>query len=63
MKKKLTLSRDKKISGVCAGVAEYFDCDPTLIRIIYAMLTIFSLGLPGVLLYIVMAIIMPRAEA
>ena len=63
MKKKLTLARDKKISGVCAGVAEYFDCDPTLIRIVYAMLTIFSLGLPGVLLYIVMAIIMPRAEA
>ena len=63
MKKKLTLSNDKKISGVCAGIAEYFDCDPTLIRIIYAALTIFSLGLPGVLIYFLIAVIMPKSQA
>ena len=44
-------------------IAEYFDCDPTLIRIIYAALTIFSLGLPGVLIYFVMAVIMPKSQA
>lgn len=61
MKKRLTLSEtDKKISGVCGGLAEYFDLDPALVRIAYAALTIFSAGFPGVLLYIVMAFAIPR---
>lgn len=61
MKKRLTLSEtDKKIAGVCGGIAEYFDLDPALVRIAYAALTIFSAAFPGVLLYIVMAFAIPR---
>lgn len=61
MKKRLTLSdTDKKIAGVCGGLAEYFDLDPALVRIAYAALTIFSVGFPGILLYLVMAIAIPR---
>ena len=61
MKKRLTLSEtDKKIAGVCGGLAEYFDLDPAIVRIAYAALTIFSAGFPGVLLYIVMAFAIPR---
>lgn len=61
MKKRLTLSEtDKKIAGVCGGLAEYFDLDPALVRIAYAALTIFSAAFPGVLLYIVMAFAIPR---
>ena len=63
MKKLYRSKSDRKLTGVCGGIAEYFDCDPTLIRIIYAALTIFSLGLPGVLIYFVMAVIMPKSQA
>lgn len=63
MNKKLTRSNNKSLAGVCAGIAEYFDVDPTLVRVIYACLTIFSVGFPGLLLYIVLALIMPEKTA
>ena len=50
------------IAGVCAGCAEYFGWEVTIVRILYAFLTIFSAGFPGLLLYIVMSIVMPSAE-
>ena len=59
MEKKLERSANKQIFGVCAGLAEYFGIDPTLLRVIYAVLTIFSAAFPGVVLYIILAIIMP----
>ncbi len=58
--KKLFKSQDKMIDGVCAGIAEYFDVDPTLVRVVYAAATLFTTGFPGVILYIVLAIVMPR---
>lgn len=60
--KKLTRSTDKMLAGVCGGIAEYFDIDPTLIRVCYAALSIFSAGFPGLLLYIILMIIMPQKE-
>ena len=59
MKKKLYKSNtDKKLDGVCAGIAEYFDVDPTVIRLAWV---IFSLcGGSGLLAYIICAIVMPR---
>lgn len=62
MTKKLTKGHDKSLAGVCSGIAEYFDLDPTLVRIGYAALTIFSAGFPGLLLYIVMACIIPQPD-
>ncbi|NCB67888.1 MAG: PspC domain-containing protein [Bacteroidia bacterium] len=62
MQKKLRRSQNKMISGVCAGIAEYFDFDPTLVRIAYVLLSFFSAGFPGLLLYIILAIVMPQAE-
>ncbi len=60
MSKKLYKSEtDKKLDGVCAGIAEYFDVDPTLIRAGYALITIISAFIPGIIAYIVLAIIMP----
>jgi phage shock protein C len=59
--KKLTRSKtDKKVSGVCAGIADYFELDPTLIRAIAVLLIIFSGFLPGLIAYIVLAIIIPE---
>ncbi len=58
--KKLYKSTDKKIDGVCAGIAEYFNIDTTLVRLVYALITVFSLGFPCVVLYIIAAFVMPR---
>lgn len=61
--KRLRRSSDKMLAGVCAGIAEYFDVDPTLIRVLYAALTLFTAAFPGMLLYIVMMILMPNYDA
>jgi phage shock protein PspC (stress-responsive transcriptional regulator) len=55
-------TNDRLLGGVCAGLAEYFDFDPVLVRIAYAFLTIFSAAFPGLLLYIVMWIVMPEKK-
>ncbi len=53
-------STDKKLDGVCAGIAEYCNIDPTLVRLGYAAVTIFSAFVPGVIAYLVASMIMPR---
>lgn len=58
--KKLYKSTDKKISGVCAGFAEFFEIDPTIVRVIYALVTFFTLGLVGVVVYAILAFVMPE---
>lgn len=59
MEKKLMRSNERILAGVCAGLAEYFDFDPTLVRVAYAFLTFFT-AFSGVLLYIVLWIVMPE---
>ncbi len=54
--KKLYKSKDKKVCGVCGGIAEYLDMDPTTVRVIYAIL-LMTTGI-GLLPYIIAAIIM-----
>ena len=61
-KRLMRSTNDRLLGGVCAGLAEYFDFDPVLVRIAYAFLTIFSAGFPGLLLYIVMWIVMPEKK-
>lgn len=58
MEKRLYRSNNKVIAGVCAGIAEYFDIDPTLVRIAWA-LTALLMG-SGVLAYIICAIVIPQ---
>ena len=53
-------STDKKICGVCAGIAEYFNLDPTIIRLIYACISVFSAAFPGVILYVILAFVIPE---
>lgn len=55
--KKLYKSSNRMICGVCAGVAEYFGIDPTIVRLIWAAL---ALSGTGILLYIVAVIVMPE---
>ncbi|MEK6781342.1 MAG: PspC domain-containing protein [Bacteroidota bacterium] len=56
MAKKLTKG-DKKIFGVCSGLANYFDIDPTIVRILF-VIAFLGFGM-GLLIYIIMAVIMP----
>ncbi|VMP24268.1 stress-responsive transcriptional regulator [Streptococcus pneumoniae] len=61
MKKQLMRSgHDKKIAGVCAGVAHYFDMDPTIVRVIWGVLA-FGYG-AGIVAYIILWIIAPVAS-
>ncbi len=61
MKKQLMRSgRDKKIAGVCAGVANYLDMDPTIVRVIWGVLA-FGYG-AGIVAYIILWIIAPVAS-
>lgn len=56
--KKLYKSRERILCGVCGGIAEYFNIDPTLVRVIWAVL-VFCFG-TGILAYIVAALIIPE---
>lgn len=59
MQKRLyKIEQGKKIDGVCGGIAEYFDIDPTLVRLAWILVTCFSGA--GIFAYILAAIIMPR---
>ena len=51
---------DVWLGGVCAGIAEYFDTDPTLVRIGYVVLSLGSAAFPGLLIYLILWMIMPK---
>lgn len=57
--KKLYKSRtDKKLCGVCGGLADYFEIDSTVVRLLWVLFTIF--GGAGILAYIIAALVMPN---
>ena len=58
--KKLKRSSQKKLLGVCGGIAEYFNVDPTLVRLIWVVLSL-ACGF-GLLAYLIFALIMPSDE-
>lgn len=58
----ITKSNEKVLSGVLGGFAEYLGWDKTLVRIGYAAITLFTAFMPGILLYIVAAIVMPEEQ-
>ena len=58
-KKRLTRSNDRVLGGVCGGIAEYFDLDPTLVRVGYLFLTLFT-AFCGVILYALLLLIIPE---
>lgn len=59
--KRLYLSKsDKKLAGVCGGIGEFFEVDSTLIRLSWIIVTILTGFFPGVVGYIVAAIVIPE---
>ncbi|MRT93174.1 PspC domain-containing protein [Ancylomarina sp. 16SWW S1-10-2] len=59
MNKKLKKSSNKMVAGVCAGIAEYLGLDVTLVRVAYVLLSIFSAGFPGLIVYLILMFVMP----
>ena len=57
MTKKRLVKGDKMLFGVCSGLANYFDVDPTIVRVIFAI-SVFGFG-TGVLIYLILALVMP----
>jgi phage shock protein C len=53
----------KMIAGVCGGLAEYFDLDPTVVRVAYVAVSIVSVAFPGILAYVILMFVMPRADS
>lgn len=60
MEKKLyKIEEGKKLDGVCGGIAEYFNVDATLVRLVWALVTLCTVGV-GLIGYLICAVIMPR---
>jgi phage shock protein PspC (stress-responsive transcriptional regulator) len=61
--KRLRKSRNRMIAGVCGGIAEWLGWDPTLVRVLYVLVSICSAAFPGILVYIILWIVMPGPES
>ena len=57
-------SRNHKIiAGVCGGLADWLGWSPTLVRVIFVIVSILSVAFPGIIVYLVMWVLMPKASA
>jgi phage shock protein C len=55
--------RDRMIAGVCGGIAEWLGWDPTIVRVLYVVISIVSAAFPGALVYLLLWLLMPKAPA
>lgn len=60
-KKLFRSSKNRMLAGVCGGIGEYFGIDPTVIRLLWVLFTVFSMGV-GILAYIIAWIIIPEGK-
>ncbi len=51
------------IAGVCGGIAEWVGWDPTVVRILYVLVSVLSAAFPGIIAYVVLWLLMPKAPA
>ena len=59
--KRLTRSRtDKMLAGICGGIANYLTVDPTIVRLVFALATFFTVVFPGIVIYLIMWIVVPK---
>lgn len=59
MKKLYKSNTDKKIAGVCGGIANYLNIDSTIVRLLWLFISLASASVPGILIYIICAFVMP----
>lgn len=53
-------TRNRVLGGVCGGLAEWLGWSPTLVRVLYVLLSVISAAFPGILVYVILWIAMPR---
>jgi phage shock protein C len=59
----LTRSKsDRMIAGVCGGLAKWLGWSSTAVRILYVLISIFSVAFPGIIVYVILALVMPSEE-
>ena len=58
----LTRSRNRMIAGVCCGLANWLGWDPTVVRVLYVVVSVMSAAFPGILVYLVLWAVMPQAR-
>ena len=63
MKKPLRRSRNRMIGGICAGLAEWLGWDVTLVRVLYAVISLLSAAFPGTIVYLLLWVIIPGPDA
>lgn len=51
---------NRMLGGVCGGIAEYFNADPTLVRLVYVVLSLFTVAFPGIIVYLICLIVIPN---
>jgi len=56
-------TRNVMIAGVCGGLADWLGWDPTVVRVLYVLCSVLSAAFPGIIVYIVLWILMPKAAA
>jgi phage shock protein C len=54
--------RHRMLGGVIGGFAEYFDRDPTLLRVLYVLVSVLSAAFPGILVYVILWVVIPAAD-
>jgi len=62
MKRLYRSNKNRMIAGICGGIGEYFDIDPTLVRVIYIIVSVFSVAFPGILVYLILWVIIPHSN-
>jgi len=50
------------VAGVCGGIADWLGWDPTVVRLLYVVVSIVSVAFPGILVYLILWLVMPPAE-
>jgi phage shock protein C len=58
----LRSKNDRMIAGVCGGLAKWLGWDSTAVRVLYVLASFFSAAFPGILVYIILALLMPSEE-
>jgi phage shock protein C len=56
------IKSDRMIAGVCGGLARWLGWDSTAVRILYVLISIFSVAFPGMIVYVILALVMPTDE-
>jgi phage shock protein C len=53
--------RNRMIAGVCGGIAEWLGWSPSWVRLLYILISIISIAFPGIIVYIILWVVMPKS--